>query len=655
MPARSLWIHLLLVAGYLGLAVIHTFPLALHLDTHLPGQSLGDNVSFVWNLWWMREALASSALDFFTNPLIEAPIGGELILHTHTALSAFLGATVLAPLSVVAAQNILLIVSLALNGVSTYALSRLVSQSRGPSILAGALFLVTPPVTARLMGHYNLVLVWPLACACAAYVWWWRAPSVRRALVLAGAAALIPYSDYYYAVFFAVFALAYAAVERWHVQAGVARGGHSRVSTVLFVLAAVAALAGIAIAISPALEVSIGSAALSVRTPTNAWTAAWLLALTGAVVRWRPRLRLTPRLLPAGLIRSLVPAAMVFVLLLMPLIVGAWTSLSSGDYVTQTSSLKTGPHGADLASLALGPPFNGIVGPMVRRAYQTTGLDVMESSAWVGLGLLLLLAIALRRAPLTADVRRWLAIAAIFGVWALGPYLIVLGHNTGLLLPQAVAHALPIVNNARIPARALAVCALALAIVIAAALSSRARRPLSTTALWTLLAIAIAESIAAPLPLAPIPAAGVYADIAASRESGAVLTVPFGVRDGFGEKGLLEHDALYGQTIHRRALAGGFLARLPRRVWSWYEETEPYRTLLALSGPGAAPGPLPSCESVRSGLRAASIAHLVLYRGSASPAVMSFIESRIPMHRLRDDGQRVLFAVDVTQPGPCGP
>ena len=46
-------------------------------------------------------------------------------------------------------------------------------------MLAGALFLVTPPVTARLMGHYNLVLVWPLACACAAYVWWWRKPSVR--------------------------------------------------------------------------------------------------------------------------------------------------------------------------------------------------------------------------------------------------------------------------------------------------------------------------------------------------------------------------------------------------------------------------------------------------------------------------------------------
>src|SRR5262245_46739346 len=112
MPVRSAWIHAALLAGYLVLATIHTYPLVRHLDTHLPGQGLGDNVSFVWSGWWMREALASPSVDFFTNPLIEAPLGGSLFLHTHAALGAFLGATLLAPWSVVAAQNILLIVSL---------------------------------------------------------------------------------------------------------------------------------------------------------------------------------------------------------------------------------------------------------------------------------------------------------------------------------------------------------------------------------------------------------------------------------------------------------------------------------------------------------------------------------------------------------------
>ena len=90
--------------------------------------------------------------------------------------------------------------------------------------------------------------------------------------------------------------------------------------------------------------------------------------------------------------------------------------------------------------------------------------------------------------------------------------------------------------------------------------------------------------------------------------------MPFGVRDGFGEMGLFEHDALYGQTIHGRPIAGGSIARLPPRVWSWYQEHEPYRTLLVLSKPGTASAPPPDCEATMAGLRAATVRFVVLYR-----------------------------------------
>jgi hypothetical protein len=67
-------------------------------------------VSFVWNGWWMREALASSAADSFGSAPIQAPLFPSLVLHTHNALAAFLGATLLGPFTVVEAQNVLLIV-----------------------------------------------------------------------------------------------------------------------------------------------------------------------------------------------------------------------------------------------------------------------------------------------------------------------------------------------------------------------------------------------------------------------------------------------------------------------------------------------------------------------------------------------------------------
>jgi hypothetical protein len=256
----------------------------------------------------------------------------------------------------------------------------------------------------------------------------------------------------------------------------------------------------------------------------------------------------------------------------------------------------------------------------------------------------------------TTDVRRWLAIASMFAVWALGPYLDVAGYHSGILLPQALGHVIPLVNNARIPGRAMAVCALALAVAISAALSSPARRPRSSWAIAALVALAMAESIAAPLPLAPVGAPGVYANIAASNDAGSVLTIPFGVRDGFGEQGLLEHDALLGQTVHHRPLVGGFLARLPPRVWSWYEQTEPYRSLLALSSsPTVAPIALPSCESAIAGLQAASVSHVVFYPNEASERLKEMVDTRLPLQRIAADDRRVLFLVDVTRPGPCPP
>jgi hypothetical protein len=647
---RTIWIHTALLAGYVALALIHTYPLVRHLHTHLPGLGLGDNVSFVWNLWWMREALSSPSSEFFTSPLIAAPLGVSLALHTHTALTAFLGATVLAPFPVVAAQNILLIASLVVNGMGAYTLSWVVSRARGPSIIAGALLLIASPVTTRLMGHYNLVLVGPLAFACAAYVVWCRTPSIATATLLAVTAALIPYGDYYYAIFFGVFAIAYGAFERWDIQVNIKGRPRSRIAGVLLSLAALAMIAGAAIALLPAFELRAGPLRLDVNSPTNVVTAAWLLLVAGLLVQWSPQLQLTPhRTGASGHIRSLLPGSIVFAVLLAPLILPVWELLTSGGYVTQTSALKSSSRGVDVASLALGPPFGGLAGPFVRRAYQALGLDVMESSAWLGVIPLLLLGLGLRRSPPSIEIRRWLTIATLFGIWALGPYLTVLGYKTGLLLPQALAYVVPFLNNARIPGRAMAVCVLAVMVVISLTLSSSA---LSRRTLWMLLALAIVESIGAPLPLTPLPRAGIDADIAAGR-SGTVLTVPFGVRDGFGEKGLLMHDALYGQTIHGKAIAGGFVARLPPDVWSWYDDHEPFRTLLMLSTPGVTTTALPACEEIADGLRAASVAHLVVYRHAVSPALRTFLD-RMPVRPVSQDDQRVLFAVDPTPPRPCG-
>jgi hypothetical protein len=123
------------------------------------------------------------------------------------------------------------------------------------------------------------------------------------------------------------------------------------------------------------------------------------------------------------------------------------------------------------------------------------------------------------------------------------------------------------------------------------------------------------------------------------------------VRDGFGERGLLDAEVLLGQTIHAHPLVGGFLARLPPRVWSWYEQNEPYRTLLALSA-GESPAALRSCEQVIDGLRAGSVDFVVLYPSRATTAVTAYV-TRLPLRRIAHDDHRVLFTVETIQSGRC--
>src|SRR5712691_261132 len=104
--------HLACAAGFVALAIAWSFPLVLHLSTHLPGPAIGDNAVFLWNFWWMRAALASH-IGFFHTTYLFAPVGTDLTLHTHTALPAFASATLLGSRPLVEAFNLTILAALA--------------------------------------------------------------------------------------------------------------------------------------------------------------------------------------------------------------------------------------------------------------------------------------------------------------------------------------------------------------------------------------------------------------------------------------------------------------------------------------------------------------------------------------------------------------
>lgn len=637
-----------LLAAYAALAVAHTFPLVRHLGTRLPGLGLGDNVAFAWNLWWMREALASGQSFLHTTALF-APVGAPMVLHTHTALAAAAGATLLRNVDVITAQNLWLLGSLALNGWTLYLLARAVTGRTFGAAVAGALFVVAPAVTTRLMGHFNLVAIWPLAVACLALLRWRRQPSWPRALLVGVAGGLLVFADYYLTVYFGLFTAAYLAVMHGRATLYLSRR-LSRVAPVAMALAIVAFAAAAAIVLSSRTAIVIGPVAISLRTPTNALTAGWLLLALALVLRWSWRVNIgvtgSPSLRSYGTL--LLAAGIAAVAVALPLLPALFDLLRSGGYATSAASLRSGPRGLDVGTLLLGPPFAGWLGPSVRAAYSRVAIDAMEASAWIGAGFAGLGVMAWRARRTEREAGRWLTLAGVFAIWSLGPWLIVLGHNTGLLLPQALARLVPVLNNARIPGRALLVSTLCLGVAGAIALD-RLREARRWLALAVLLAVAVIESIAAPLPLVDLPSAGVYSIVAADTTTGAVLPVPFGLRDGFGERGRLEPDVLYQQTIHRHPVAGGFLARLPASIPAWYDTHEPFASLLRLSA-GESAVHLP-CAEAADGLRRAGIRFLVLYPEDGSPGLRAFVEQGLPLRRLGADDRRILFGVADSCPG----
>ena len=469
-------------------AVAWTFPLILHLGTSLLGATVGDNVTGLWNLWWMRTALASGQ-DFFRTSYLFAPVGVDLTLDTHTALPAFVGATVLAPLSVVAALNLTILAALFLNGWCAYRLAARFTSDGGAAIAAGLMFGGSTYITAHLNGHFNLVGAWTLPLFALAMAEAFRGSvrwGVAAGVVLGGTA----YVDDYYLVFEGALALCLVAcaAREWSIR----RGHRSRRSDLISSVLA-AAIVGdvvliIAIRMTGNLSLTIRSWRILLHDTYNPLQILWTLAALWIVLRTQPRIRVRPRgewearrAWPAVAV-----AAVTSVALAAPM---AWKGARlalRGDYVSPHYPWRSAPSGVDLASVLVGNPFHWLWGPALQHLYVSCGMNLIESAGgWLGLVPVLLAAWSLRRRWTDQGGRHWAAIGAIFLVWAFGPHLNVFGRATGMILPETVLHWIPVVSNARMPGRAIVVVDLAVAVLGAVALAAwRAFERAGRTSCW---------------------------------------------------------------------------------------------------------------------------------------------------------------------------
>jgi len=615
----------------------------------------------------MRHVLATPGLEYFHTTYLFYPFGTTIADHPHTALPALVAATALRPLSIVAAQNVLLLAYAFANMAAMYALALTILSStndagtaepaedhvigrfrepdverrRRAAILAAVIFGLSPYLAVHLLGHFDLVAAWVLPAFALALRRAVHQGSNRAAIAAGLILTATAYIAYYYVVYLCLFTVVYLLAWSLRLDTG-DWAPPARRLRLLFLLGAVAfaSLAAVVV-LEGGIAVAVGTHTLSARTPQNALTLFWICALGWTASTWRPRLRVRWTDAPAAsrALAVLTRVVVTFVIGAAPLFWQAARLIARGEYVTPFYGWRSAPRGIDVLAPLLGHPLHPLFHAFSARAYAAVHADYVEAIAWIGVVPLVLLLLTRGRGDDRDQARIWRVVGLVFLVWALGPFLLVGGFDTGLKLPVILARFVPLVANARMPGRAMVVVFMALAVLVGLGMSAASRgtgRLRAASLQWLVIALVAFEYWDAPIRLTSLDSPAVYRALAAAAP-GPVCEVPFGIGDGLSEGvGSQDRRVLFYATQHAHPLAGGYIGRMPAGAAQRYTAMPVAGALLQLSdgkvpvpSVGLADAPLP-CR------------YLVVHRPATSGALLTYVEG-LPADRIASDESRDLY------------
>jgi hypothetical protein len=576
--------------GFVVVACAVRWPLPLHLRTHLLGDPSGDTGVYVWNVWIFRHEIWRHAhLPFSTDHIFPSTGGADFSLHNYAPLAGALGALLVGVLGVVGAFNAVSIAASVLTGMTMFLLARRLGLGPVAAWMAGALFIASPAVVSRDAVHFSLTMT----AALPLFLWsLLRTLDSRRATdaVLTGVAvALAAYSDAYFGVFAVLMG---AFVVGWRFTTVTWSTGEPRFRRLERVLDAVIAVVSALIIwrlVHGPLLMTVGPTVVRFNTFYTPALVLLVAALACAWLTWRPVPLVQPS--PEGWqtwTRLGLLAVVTSLVALLPTLIGIGQRFASGRMPAEKLFWRSSPRGVDLLGYLVPNPNHPWFREHTRFLFMAPGLDAYpEYVASFSLVALLVIAIAARRESLP---RMWIAFTAVFVLLSLGPFIHVGGANTSIIGPWALLRLVPGIGLVRSPGRFAIVAVLGMSLLFGYAVEILLRRRWSAcgigaAALPVVLALALAAELM-PVPRqlfsAAIPPA--YQMLSGrTEESGRLLELPTGVRDGTSSLGDFNAATLYYQTAHRRPIIGGYLSRVSAWRRRRYDDLPMLRALFRLS------------------------------------------------------------------------
>lgn len=237
----------------------------------------------------------------------------------------------------------------------------------------------------------------------------------------------------------------------------------------------------------------------------------------------------------------------------------------------------------DLAGLVV-PQNNKFFGTLFaswQGAWQEPGPD--EKNIFLGFSFILGLSLAKRlfwkETVLDAKGKN-LFYATTFLLVLCFPVLKVFGI-TLLKLPSALLHYVPFLNNIRVPTRwAILVYLFAMLFLVRMfelGLSTK-RRNWAFSILILALVFEYWPNTYLRFPASPVDE---HVELIKAEKGEVLMTLPFGVRDGFKMIGEQDNRLQYEQTLHHKKMLGGYFSRVADTVFHFYEQDALCRDLFS--------------------------------------------------------------------------
>lgn len=540
--------HLLVLATFLLLAIALTWPLAAEFRDHVPGTATWsmDEYGYVWNHWWFKFAFIDRAENPFSTDMLFYPLGTSLVLYAYTLLHIMLALPLQYVFGLIPAVNATVLFSFV---VSAY----------GMFLLAGYVVRVSLQIWAHQDGHppEQVDPSW-----------------VTPAALLAGVVYAFSSNRFVY----------------------VSLGHYNVIATewipfyVLFLLKTLLHLEWR----YPLLAGLFAAFALYSETTDGVL----LALLTGVILVFEYRLVLRRETL-ARLATIAATAGVLFAPLLIPTLNEIFNSGYTLPGWGHAEKLLVDLNGF-FATTTLNP-FNRGWEQELDLVRQGTSRFSDINTFFVGFATALLALVGAIR--YFRHVKLWVSVVLGFAFLSLGPLLHINGIsefdldglNVTFPMPFLALHYIPILRENRVPNRYSLVVLLGLAMlsgyavywlssVLARRLHLRGRTSaLAPTGLAVALgALVIGEHLAVPLPLTAAHIPPVYEQIGREPGEFAVLSLPLGFRNSFGQLGAEDTRTQYYQSAAGKALFSGQIQRNPPTLFEYFDSVPVLHSLLQL-------------------------------------------------------------------------